>query len=100
MEVNKDCRIPKIILSNKKLTANAKLLYAVIDSVSESGRCYKSNNWFSEIFNVNKQTISNWVSKLNKEGFIDVSVITLLDDMGIPVTYRRVIYLKEEISKS
>ena len=57
------------------LKPNAKLLYGEITALSNKhGFCFASNNYFAELYNVNKNTISSWISELNKKGFITVKI--------------------------
>ena len=56
---------------DKRLTSNHKVLYAEITALThKSGYCYASNSHFADMFNVHKNTISNWVSKLKECGHI------------------------------
>ena len=57
------------------LKPNAKLLYGEITALSgKLGYCYATNNYFAELYGVSKNTISRWVSDLNKLGFINIEV--------------------------
>ena len=57
------------------LKPNAKLLYGEITALSSKlGYCYATNNYFAELYNVSKNTISSWISDLKKLGFITVNV--------------------------
>ena len=57
------------------LKPNAKLLYGEITALSgKLGYCYASNNYFAELYDVSKNTISSWISDLKKLGFITVIV--------------------------
>lgn len=61
---------------SKLISANEKLLYAEITSLTHSsGICWASNNYFSELYNVTPQAISKWIKKLKENGFIDVKYI-------------------------
>jgi hypothetical protein len=58
------------------LKPNAKLLYGEITALSNKlGFCYATNNYFAELYNVSKNTISNWLSDLNKVGFITIEIV-------------------------
>jgi hypothetical protein len=71
---------------DKRLKANAKLLYAEITSLcNKEGFCWASNKYFAEIYEVHEMTISKWISQLNKLGYIEVEIINY---------YSRKIYLK------
>ena len=57
------------------LKPNAKLLYGEITALSgKLGYCYASNNYFSDLYGVSKNTVSRWISDLNKLGFINIEV--------------------------
>ena len=57
------------------LKPNAKLLYGEITALSgKLGYCYATNNYFAELYDVSKNTISSWISDLKKLGFINVNV--------------------------
>jgi DNA-binding transcriptional regulator YhcF (GntR family) len=57
------------------LKPNAKLLYGEITALSgKLGYCYASNNYFAELYGVSKNTVSRWISDLNKLGFINIEV--------------------------
>ena len=58
------------------LKPNAKLLYGEITALSgKLGYCYATNNYFAELYNVSKNTISSWLSDLNKAGFITIDIV-------------------------
>ena len=58
------------------LKPNAKLLYGEITALSNKlGYCYATNNYFSDLYNVSKNTISSWLSDLNKAGFITIDIV-------------------------
>ena len=60
---------------DKDLTPNAKLLYSEITALSnKKGKCWASNGYFAELYNVSKITISRWVNQLAKKGFINVTM--------------------------
>lgn len=68
--------LPSKVLFNKELKANEKLLYAVITILAnKEGYCYASNNYLADLFNSKAHTISNWISHLNKLGFVYVELI-------------------------
>ena len=59
-----------------KLKPHAKLLYGEITALaSKEGYCFASNRYFANLYEVTKNTISSWISDLNKEGFITVQII-------------------------
>jgi hypothetical protein len=57
------------------LKPNAKLLYGEITALSNKyGFCFASNKYFSELYNVNKNTVSSWLSDLKNYGFIVIKI--------------------------
>jgi hypothetical protein len=67
-----------IIPANVRYSAlkpNAKLLYGEITALSNKfGFCFASNKYFSELYNVNKNTVSSWLSDLKNYGFIVIKI--------------------------
>ena len=57
------------------LKPNAKLLYGEITALSnKTGYCFASNNYFAELYNVSKNTVSRWIGDLKKLGFITIQI--------------------------
>lgn len=57
------------------LKANEKLLYAEITALSnKNGFCNASNRYFSELYKVNKETVSYWIRSLKEKGYIHVEI--------------------------
>lgn len=81
--------VPTNLLSDRNISATAKLLYGVIDSFQrKSGVCYASNDRLSEeIAGCSARTISRAIAELKEAGYIDVD-----DEKG------RSIYISTSIS--
>jgi len=66
--------IPADVRYDKNLKPNAKLIYGEITCLSnKNGYCNASNNYFSALFEVTPQAVSNWVKSLEKLGYVSVS---------------------------
>jgi len=61
---------------DKRLTANAKLLYAEITALTNAkGYCWSTNAYFANLYGVSNTSISKWVSQLVKLGYLDIKLI-------------------------
>ena len=59
---------------DKKLSANAKLLYGEITCLTnENGFCFATNKYFAELYDKSKVTISKWISELVVNGYVSTS---------------------------
>lgn len=63
--------IPANVRYDTDLTPNAKLLYGEITALcNKDGCCWSTNEYFANLYNVSKVSISNWISLLTKKGYI------------------------------
>ncbi|MEX1551822.1 helix-turn-helix domain-containing protein [Enterococcus sp. C50] len=68
--------IPADIRYDQRLKPNTKLLYGEITALcNERGFCWASNDYFAELYGVNKETISRWISDLIKFGYLTREII-------------------------
>ena len=68
--------LPANVRYDKNITPNAKLLYAEITALcNDKGYCWAGNAYFAELYGVTKTSISNWISSLQKNGYIEVRFI-------------------------
>lgn len=68
--------IPANVRYDNELRANEKLLYGEITALtSKTGECWASNEYFAKLYGKSKDTVSDWISRLNKKGYIKVQLI-------------------------
>lgn len=80
---------PATVRYDKRLPGNVKQLYGEISALTnKDGYCWASNKYFAELYEVHKDTISEWVSILKKYGYIEVVVVD---------NFYRKIFIKELI---
>lgn len=61
---------------DKRLSSSEKVLYAELTSLTnKEGFCWASNQYFADLYEVSKFTVSRWVSNLEKHGHIQVEVL-------------------------
>lgn len=69
--------IPAPVRYDKKLTANAKLLYGELTSLcNQSGYCWATNDYFVELYGLSVATISRLISQLERCGYIRCEMVT------------------------
>jgi hypothetical protein len=63
--------IPANVRYSTDIPPNAKLLYGEITALcGKSGFCWATNLYFADLYGVTQQTVSEWVAKLCRAGFI------------------------------
>lgn len=68
--------LPANIRYDKKLTANAKLLYSELTALTnEKGYCWATNGYFADLYSVSKNSITNWLKSLSDAGYITVKYV-------------------------
>lgn len=68
--------IPANVRYDKDLKANEKLLYGEITCLTQmTGKCFASNEYFANLYNTSKETISRWISNLANKGYIKTQLI-------------------------
>ena len=86
--------IPASVRYDKGLKANEKLLYGEITCLANAkGYCYAGNAYFANLYDVDKTTVSRWVSNLEKCGYIKTQLIKGDDNQIV----ERRIYIAESI---
>lgn len=80
--------IPAHVRYDKELKPMEIIMYGELTALSNKyGYSYASNNYFAELYNVHKKTVSTWISHLKEKGYIDTMVIR---DEKMTVTERRI----------
>lgn len=83
--------LPSDVRYDSSISSSEKLLYAELTALcSKHGYCWASNSYFSELYSVNKNTVSSWVSSLVKRGYIHIDVDRSKGNL-------RKVYLKKHI---
>lgn len=91
--------IPSEIRYDTALPPSAKLLYGEITALAGSdGYCWATNDYFAQLYGVDKCTISRWISKLQKRGHVTVEVVRGRDGEGA-VEERR-IYIGRTVAEA
>lgn len=68
--------IPSEVRYDNSLTANAKLLYAEITSLTnKTGECWASDQYFMSLYNVSRATIQRYLKQLEDKEYITREVI-------------------------
>lgn len=68
--------IPAAVRYDKRLSPQAKLIYAEISALSNTkGFCWASNTYFAECYGINPITVSRLISQLVKYKYIDTELI-------------------------
>jgi hypothetical protein len=84
--------IPASVRYDKNIVPNAKLLYGEITALcNERGYCWAGNNYFAELYNVSKNTVSSWISSLVKNNYIEVDLIYKENSKEIQSRHIRII---------
>lgn len=90
--------IPAKVRYDKMLPANAKLLYGEITALcNEKGFCWAGNGYFAELYGVSNISISNWITKLEKCGYIYREIIY---KGGTKEIEKRLLYLDPPIKEN
>lgn len=67
--------LPAAVRYDRKLPANAKLIYAEIAAkINEEGYCFASNAFFAERFGLKEDTVSGLVRRLADAGYIIIDL--------------------------
>lgn len=76
MKPNYYAILPAEVRYSKDLSPNSKLLYAEISALcGKTGKCFAKNSYFAELYGVEKETVSRWISRLERFGFVKTELI-------------------------
>ena len=68
--------LPANVRYDKNLKPMEKILYAEITALSQKdGACYANNTYFSSLYNTAQETVSRWISNLEKNGYLSRQII-------------------------
>lgn len=75
-KINYYAIIPATVRYNNKLKPAEKLLYGEITALTNiKGYCYAKNRYFANLYDVTLHTVSQWISHLEKMGYIKIEMI-------------------------
>lgn len=84
--------IPANVRYDTELNPNAKLLYGEITALcNEKGYCWATNEYFSELYQVSKVSISKWINLLIKKGYIFSEIIYKENSKEIEARFLKII---------
>ena len=67
--------IPATVRYDQRLTPNAKLLFGEITALChQEGYCWAGNQYFADLYEVSKTSISTWIGNLKDAGHITVEM--------------------------
>lgn len=93
MQKNYYAIIPANVRYDKKLTANAKLLYGEITALcNEKGYCWATNDYFASLYGVSKVSTSKWIKQLIDQGYIFSTIEYREGTKEILNRYLRIVY--------
>ena len=76
----------------KDMSCDAKLLYGEITALSnEKGFCWAENEYFANLYNVSKTSISKWISSLIKKQYITSEIVYKQGTKEIEHRYLRIV---------
>ena len=68
--------IPASVRYDERLKPSEKILYAEITAlINIKGYCYATNQYFSKLYGVHKNSISIWINNLIKCGYLKVKYV-------------------------
>ena len=75
-QINYYAIVPASVRYNQNLKPAEKLIYGEITALTnKNGYCFANNRYFANLYNVSIHTVSQWISHLEKLGYIIVELI-------------------------
>lgn len=66
--------LPAEIRYAKNISPMEKIMYAEISALaSKTGKCWGSNGYFAELYDVQPTTVSEWINNLSRCGYISIT---------------------------
>ncbi|ATV64528.1 helix-turn-helix domain-containing protein [Fusobacterium pseudoperiodonticum] len=90
--------LPANVRYDKNLKPMEKIMYSELTALSnKNGYCNATNSYFAELYEVSKNTVSLWISDLEKAGYIKTKLIY---EVGTKIIKERRIYIADPITKN
>ena len=90
--------LPANIRYDKNLKPMEKIMYSELTALSnKNGYCNATNSYFAELYEVSKNTVSLWISDLEKAGYIKTKLIY---EPGTKNIKERRIFIADPITKN
>ena len=90
--------LPANVRYDKNLKPMEKIMYSELTALSnKNGYCNATNSYFAELYEVSKNTVSLWISDLEKAGYIKTKLIY---ESGTKNIKERRIFIADPITKN
>lgn len=90
--------LPANVRYDKNLKPMEKIMYSELTALSnKNGYCNATNSYFAELYEVSKNTVSLWISDLEKAGYIKTKLIY---EPGTKNIKERRIFITDPITKN
>ena len=90
--------LPANVRYDKNLKPMEKIIYSELTALSnKNGYCNATNSYFAELYEVSKNTVSLWISDLEKAGYIKIKLIY---EPGTKNIKERRIFIADPIMKN